>query len=123
VNQQNAIRVDGVYQSEKINDSYHYLRFYDDGLVIAANVFGSPEEIATWFNRKWAEENDVSKGIFVISGYSIEFSATSSRGTVDYEGEIEGQRLVIRVHSHINNYRNASVFEFIQLEAWAAADA
>lgn len=114
-----TVRVDGVYQSKKISDYYSYLRFYADGLVIGVSSTGLPVHIAKWFNRGWSEKSRESKGIYTVSGSNIKFSLTSSKGTVDHEGEIQGENLVLRSHSHINGYRGVYEYRFAQTDAFS----
>ena len=113
------LRFDGLYESDRqagpqqtSQQHYYwqYLRFYDDGLVLTVSTNGpQPSQIARWFTR---ESNAGSKGTYSLTGRRITFAATSSSGTVDYEGRIEGDTIIVKHHSHINGNRGVTQFDF-----------
>jgi hypothetical protein len=110
-----TVRLDGLYQSKRLSsqgtDYTKYLRFYSDGLVIDVSSTGSAAEVARWFTREKVD----SSGHYSLSGPTLHFSATSSVGTVDYEGEIVEEKLMLRLHSHINGHRDVQEFTHIAL--------
>lgn len=103
------LRFDGVYQSEKRNDSYRYLRFFDDGSVIAVTSTGTPDQIKAWFNRK---HDGISHGTYVISGTRIVFASESNNGVVDYNGRFKREHIQFRTYSHINKHRGKYEYKF-----------
>jgi hypothetical protein len=107
-----VLRFDGIYQSEKQEDYYQYLRFYDDGTVIAVSSTGTPEQVAKWFTRK----HDVSRGTYIITGRRIVFTATSESGAVDYDGRIKTEQMEFRTYSHINQHQGTEKFSFVKVE-------
>jgi hypothetical protein len=114
-----TVRVDGVYQSKKIGlgiigEYYQYLRFYADGLTVSASASAEPYQIIWWLNKESAERPGASKGVYTISGPKLKCSLSSSDGTVEYEGEIQGDFLVMRTHSHINGHRGIYEYKFVQ---------
>jgi hypothetical protein len=112
-----GVQVNGIYQSKQIDSYYKYVRFYTDGLVLAVSSTGSPTQIIRWFNREeFAERSYHSSGTYTVSGSNIEFSTTSSSGTVDYEGEIQGDSLILKTYSHINEHRGIHEYKFIQID-------
>lgn len=97
--------VTGLYQSDDCVSSCGYLRLYSDGTVIGISVAGAgtPDEvneIDRWFHRPY--ENS---GSYKIEGSTIQFSTQSSRGTVDYKGEVNGTTLELDSFSHINGHQ------------------
>jgi hypothetical protein len=111
-----TVRLDGLYQTKRIRfegtEYTAYLRFYSDGMVINVSATGSAAQVARWFTR---ENKAVQKGYYSVSGPTLRFSATSKEGTVDYEGNMEDQKLVLRSHSHVNDHRDVEEFEFVQV--------
>jgi hypothetical protein len=105
-----SVKVDGVYQHKEGGNAY-YLRFFPDGEVISVTSTGTPKEIAKWFNKS---SDAVSKGQYTISGPHIKFSSADADGTVDYEGEIKGDELLLKTYSHINGYRGSEEYKFVK---------
>jgi hypothetical protein len=120
-----------VYQSEKYDvhlrnlrwrfSYWCYLRFYEDGTVLAVISEGTPVEIARWFNRQHYSSD---KGTYSLDGNHITFSATSAEGTVDYDGTVvEGGKLKLKKYSHIIDYRSTETYWFVQEEpSWGKPD-
>ena len=117
-----TVRLDGIYQSKRVGDFDSCIRFYPDGLVIRTSTASSPDKIAEWFNREWVERENKQKGIYTISGSKIRFSTTSSAGTIELEGAIQGDNLILNSHSHINGYRGVYEYTFIQLNELAGPE-
>jgi len=108
-----SVRIDGIYQSKRISNIYSYIRFYGNGLVIDVYSIGSANAIVKWFDES---HELVSKGTYFISGNKIKFSSTDSNGTVDFEGEIQGENLLFRTHSHITQERSVYEYKFIHFD-------
>jgi hypothetical protein len=104
-------RFDGLYQSP-VSDYFAYLRFYDDKKVISVSTSGTPEQIASWFNENHA---NVSIGTWSLAGQTIAFATTSSYGTVEYQGEIGQDQLILQVHSLINGHQASQVYSFVPM--------
>jgi hypothetical protein len=92
-----GVKSDGVYQHIEGVESY-YLRFYADGTV-------------KWFDKSF---KDVSTGQYTVTDKHIKFSSTDSHGTVDYEGDIQGDNLALTTFSHINNAKGNEVYKFVE---------
>ncbi len=105
------IRVDGVYQSKKNGDTFEYLRFYPDGSVITVSSTGTAADIAKWFNKSG---KDLSKGNYTLTGQHLKFSSTDSYGTVDYDGDIKGDVILLKTYSHINGYHGSDEYLFVK---------
>jgi hypothetical protein len=106
-----ALRFDGVYQSERVEDYWNYLHFYPDGTVITVSSTGQPEDLRTWFTK---EHVGVSIGKVTRKGGRVSFSATSSDGSVDYDGRLVGDQVHLDSYSHINGHRSSDVFKFVR---------
>ena len=118
-----TVRFDGVYQSGPVYDPdvqmnhWRYLRFYSDGTVLMLNMADDDREaIATFLN---VDVPQIARGMFVLTGREISFSAITEKGTVDYIGDVQGARMILRIHSHMNGNRGVAVFRFRKI--WESA--
>jgi hypothetical protein len=114
-----TLRYDGLYMSATKTDSegehyWRYLRFYPDGGVITVSSTGKPEDLRPWFSKA---HDAVSHGVVTLRGNEISFSGVSSEGTVDYAGEIDGDRLRLNSYSHINDNRETDEYVFVSWQA------
>jgi hypothetical protein len=105
------IRYDGVYQSEDKN-YYLYLRFFEDGTVIATSSDRRPEEVIGWFQK---EHPYVSAGAYAIQGEEVTFSAASPTGVVDYSGQVNGGKLSLRSYRHADGHQEEREYSFVEL--------
>lgn len=96
------IRYDGVYYHKESGCS-NYFRFYDDGIVINACSTGTIYEIKKWFNK---EHLNSGRGKYKIIGNKVSFQSKSKEGTIDYNGIILPNKLVMDTHSNINGYNS-----------------
>ena len=117
------LRYNGLYVSDtpwidSTETSYFsYLRFYEDGFVIQVTSSGTPEQLASWFNR----ENPVnSKGLYRhIEPYrddreeKLHFAVVSAEGVVGYMGDIVNGQLILRSYSLINDHSDTKTFSFV----------
>ena len=93
----------------KYKEFCSYLRFHSDGVVIGVTTPGTPNNLKKWFRRPYH-----NKGVYKIRSENIKFSLTSKEGTVDYEGFIRGDRLYLKIHSHINEYRHDLEYRWVR---------
>jgi hypothetical protein len=123
-----SLRFNGLYHSPN-DDGFYVLRFYEDGVVVAASVSSSNTEkadlkkVAKWFNRDHPRS---PKGTYKIEGKKLTFSTTIVYGegeqerkvTVDYSGTIEdeGSTLVLEFYSHATSNRGKRRYEFVEME-------
>ncbi len=114
------LHYDGVYQSDRTEDYYSYLRFYPDGTVINVSSTGQPNDLRQWFAKG---HDGVSSGKVKLKDKRISFSALSSKGTVDYDGELEGNQLRLHSYSHINEHRRSGLYVFVRWETEPGAPA
>lgn len=85
------VRFDGVYQSvglapkegEKVE--YHYLRFYEDGVVVSHYSPKAYKEVKKILSKK---NKTVDQGLFEITEEHIYFNITTAEGTTVYDGKI-----------------------------------
>ena len=102
---------DGIYKADEGEFSY-YLRFYDDGTVIEVGQphATNPDSLTYWF-RKGVPT--LASGKYEVVGDQVNFSTSNSSGTVDFQGSIGLQNLVLDVHSRINNSKRKLEFRFV----------
>lgn len=94
--------------------SWQYLRFYPDGMIICVSSIGTLEDLIKWFDL---DAENVSKGIFKFVHKQVDFSCTSSMGTVQYKGIRIGDHWIVESRSYINgNYRRGEKFSFFPVE-------
>jgi hypothetical protein len=74
---------------------------------------GNSRQVVQWFNK---EKPSLSKVSYTILGSKIKFSTTSSYGTVDYQGEIKEESLILNSYSHINGHKATYNFFFMKLK-------
>ncbi len=111
------LQYNGVYRSVKAatttsGNAWKYLRFYSDGTVIETTSLGKPEQIWKWFSKEHA---NVSVGKVMIKGNTLSFSTASTQGTVDFNGQIDGDQLHLSLYSHINQFRETSSYVFFKM--------
>ena len=105
------IRYDGIYQSEE-KDYFLYLRFFEDGTVIATSSDRQPEEVIGWFQK---EHPYVSTGAYAVQGQEITFSAANPTGVVDYTGEVKEEGLSLRTFSYTSGRKEEREYAFVEL--------
>ena len=120
-----ALRYDGLYQSGVVDwigrgrdaaPVWSYLRFYPDGTVVNTSTPGRPEQLG-WLR---ISNESLPAGTVEVEGNRLSFSVREGNNpAVDYEGEIVGDRLHLRIHSHINGYRGEEVYVFVPAAAGA----
>lgn len=77
-------RTDGLYAHDAGEEGYiHYLRFFEDGMVVGTSSIGSPREVAPWLRS----DHKIS-GEYFIEGRRITFSLNGQDGSVSYEGVV-----------------------------------
>jgi hypothetical protein len=104
-----TIRFDGIYQSEKVEFYWYYLRFFENGVVA---VSSSPDHINT-IRRHLTASHDKT-GTYTINNGKIDFIINIPRGSVEYSGYAENDLLKFHVISHINGNISDREFRFIQ---------
>lgn len=108
-----VLRCDGIYcyirdfDSDGLINNYA-LRFYEDGTVIHTSVEqkkkgGSYFPRASWFNRESEHYVDLL-GEYLLADGAITLTTYSPNGSVDYEGTVLADKLVLDSHSNINGY-------------------
>jgi len=102
------IKYDGVYY-RVVSDLISYLRFYEDGTAINVSSTGTIVQIKEWFNKDNNFTSLLSKGRYIIEGNNITFQATNNIGTVDYNGQIYKDKMILNSYSHISGHSNNSV--------------
>ena len=105
------IRFDGLYQAAESGVT-SYLRFYRDSIVLSVSSTGNPVQVTQWFNKS---NSKVSKGSYSLDDSRLTFSTTSSHGTVDYKGVIEGEKMILDTHSYVNGHRSKKTYSFVKV--------
>jgi hypothetical protein len=101
----------GVYYYET-KSLIMYLRFFEDGRVISANVAGKFNPgLERWFT---ADYTDNAGTYSLEEDGRIKFTTTAAEGDVTYEGTIDDEKgLVLNWQSGINNHKEKKVlYEF-----------
>jgi hypothetical protein len=101
-------RSDGIYvhQATGYGDSDDYLRFYDDGRVVAATVTstGTPAQVAQWLS--WDHKYS-SPGRFELRGREIAFEVTNRYGAIEYHGFFDSlDQITMDTHGQINGHEH-----------------
>ena len=108
-----VLRYDGIYcyirdfDSDGLTNNYA-LRFYEDGIVIHTSVEqrepdGNYFPLAAWFNRESEYYADLL-GSYKLADGAITLTTYSPRGSVDYQGTVLTDKLLLNSHSNINGY-------------------
>lgn len=103
------LRFDGLYHQM---NSFGWLRFLEDGTVLTVPLQSATASEAL----EWLADDceDCGRGTYTIQDSQIKFSSTTAQGTVDYNGTIQKDALILDTLSHINGYESTGVvFEFI----------
>lgn len=105
------IDFNGVYQSEQVKDYFYYVRFFQDGTVITVTSKEPPTGLSAWFNKTYY---GAGRGTYTINDGHVRFAATSSAGTLEYSGIIQGDVIVFHMHSFINGVKKVHHFHFVK---------
>jgi hypothetical protein len=113
VNETIHLRRNALYYWEGDNFTM-YLRFYDDGRVINANLPGAYKpDIVRWFNESYGDNG----GTYTLREDDVSFSTTAAEGSVDYEGLLTKQGMVLNLQSNINKNREKKLlFKYLELQ-------
>ena len=124
-----ALRFDGIYCCIRENgtdgllDNYA-IRFFEDGTVIDATVSQSEKDGAYFPRASWFNQEDSR---FIPLPYTLTDTirfTTEQRGygTVDYEGKVLEDRLLLDLHSNINGNEEKDMeyvfYPFDQIPGW-----
>ena len=123
------LRTDGLYcyidySKELIHNSV--LRFYSDGRLVQATIAQVDHDsgffpMPDWFNIDSAC-GEQSNGRYVLDGNDISFRYTAIAGTVDYQGVVDEDMLILSSYSHINGNIEIDLkyvfYPFSELDDW-----
>lgn len=100
--------ISGIYAARGSgSDSTQFLRFYDNGYVIACGIAGAAQAPA-WFD--WPHEA-VQRGRYVVQDDELSFETFSPAGSVVYRGRISGSAIELNSVSLINGFEQTLTFE------------
>lgn len=108
-----VLRYDGIYcyirdfDNDGLTNNYA-LRFYEDGTVIHASVEQQKKGSsyfpkASWFHRESEYYQDLL-GEYQLTDGAITLTTHNPDGSVDYEGTVLTDKLMLSSHSNINGY-------------------
>ena len=108
-----ALRYDGLYcyimdfDNNGLTNNYA-LRFYEDGVVIHTSVEqrkpnGNYFPTGGWFGRENEYYKDLLGHYEFVDG-AITLTTFNTQGSVDYQGTVLPDKLVLNSHSNINGY-------------------
>lgn len=108
-----VLRYDGIYcyirdfDGNGLTNNYA-LRFYEDGTVIHTSVEQKEKDgtyfpSVSWFNRESEHYADLL-GSYELADGAITLTTYSPRGSVDYQGTVLTDKLLLNSHSNINGY-------------------
>lgn len=117
-----GIQTNGIYEAPGENNGISsYARFYPDsnnsltGTALCVSSYtGSVDKVKEWFHFENKEQ--YSFGDYSITRDSIYFSTGSSNGTVNYQGKILRDSLVLFYHSNINGHEATKHYFFHELD-------
>lgn len=109
-----VLRYDGIYcyirdfDNDGLMNNYA-LRFYEDGTVIHASVeqketFSTYFPSKSWFNREDEYYADLL-GSYELTDGGITLTTFSPQGSVDYQGTVLADKLVLDSRSNINEVK------------------
>ncbi len=119
---QSENKISGVFIRQFDDGSYSVLRFYEDGVVLAASIQTEDivqdwSRINQWFHRDSASPSYSTGQYYSISDH-ISFSSTSQTGTVDRAGSYLENKLILDSYSHINGRKfENNVYEYLDVES------
>lgn len=111
-----VLRYDGIYcyiadfDYNGLTNNYA-LRFYEDGSVIHTSVEQRKKDSTyfpsqSWFNKE-NEYYATLLGTYQLSGGTITLTTFRPEGSVDYQGSVLADKLVLDSHSNINGHEVA----------------
>lgn len=97
---------------------FYLLRFYEEGVVVAAIVLTDDAERDWSQIGTWLTEQHGDRGAYRLTGDVISFTITSSSGSVDYFGVVRPQAMTLSWRSKITgSIRNAIEYVRLEIEA------
>ncbi len=104
------LKFEGLYQAEE-KGVFSYLRFYEDGTVLAASLTGTPRDIGRWFDK----DNIFTKGYYQLESPRVKFSILNNYSSFDYNGVITSNKIKVNIFNHLNGNLSKREYRFIPL--------
>lgn len=113
-NESKKIRLDGIFQSEILNNTRSFYRFYPDGTVINSTSTGTAADVIKWLKKEEFVNDYNSRGKYEIKSNKIYFKTTAGGyGTVAYEGNIiSDTEIKLKIKSYINANESEQTISF-----------
>jgi hypothetical protein len=113
------INYGGLYRSKTMSNNevfyWEYLRFYEEGIVIAASSMSPHENLVEPFSKEIAmKSKKFPLSIFKITGNQIKFTLTRPECTVNYEGTASQDIILLKKFSKTNNISEVQTYELVQ---------
>ena len=122
------IRFDGLYCARTSSGCTEFMRFYPDGTLVIACSTGNARQVARWLRKdySWLGEGG---GTYRIVGNKLKARTSvhagkpgrTGSGWIDYTGSINGNSLLLRIHSHLTGHRETLRLEFVKVRFGHAA--
>jgi hypothetical protein len=106
------IRYDGLYAGASDEGERLYLRFYDDGTVLEARSGSDPDEVFAWLEKGKPE---AAAGVYRLKGEELAFSTESGGKSVEYRGEVRGDRLTLLRLDPAGSQELIAEYQFIEV--------
>jgi hypothetical protein len=103
----------GIYAFKLDEENSAVLRFFEDGTVLASTSINDYMDVMTWFNKENKEM--VLKGTYKIKKCSISFSVSGSTGEQEYDGTIEGDKLIFTLTNKETKKHTTRTYSFFAL--------
>jgi hypothetical protein len=108
-----SLNYKGIYAIKLDEESSAVLRFYEDGTVLASTSVNDYMDVMTWFNKE--NKDMVLKGTYKIKKCEISFSVTGQTGQQNYEGTIQGDKLVLNITNKETKKKTSRTYAFYAL--------
>jgi len=109
------IHFDGYYSNEKqLNSVAMFIQFYADGTVTAALPITVQHVIQVSKNQldKDNHKECTIRGKYTLKGNTIKYTLVDNNGSVDFDGEFQENKLILKAHSNINGSDSVNTFDF-----------
>ena len=108
---QSPLRFEGLYRA-KMNSGYSYLRFYQDGTVLAASSAKGPKDVVGWFDK----DNIFTKGYYSVVGNRLKFTVMEKYSIQEFSGLVTRNRIKLSKTNGPDDETENWIYRFIPLD-------